>query len=73
MFHNAKKGKLIRRFIAFFIILNLTIGAWSVNEILSWLDKDIHFIFDMLIGLFLGEMSIPVAIVGWLLKLFNVF
>lgn len=55
------------------IILNITIGAWSVAEILSWFGKTIPFIGNALIGLFVGEISIPVAIVGWILKLFGVF
>lgn len=55
------------------LVINITIGAWSVGEILSWFGKDIPFIGDALIGLFVGEVSIPVAIVGWLLKLFGIF
>jgi hypothetical protein len=55
------------------LLINLTIGAWSVGEILSWFGKDIPWIGDMLIGLFVSEISIPVAIVGWILRLFGVF
>lgn len=54
-------------------IINLSIGAMSVNYILSWFGKDIIWIGDAIIGLILGEISIPVAIVGWLLRLFGVF
>jgi len=61
--------------IAFLIVItiNITVGAWSVIEILSWFGKSIPIWADVLIGLFLGEISIPVAIVGYLLRLFGVF
>jgi len=51
----------------------LALMGWSVDYILSWLSKDIPFIGDMVIGLFAGTVSIPVAIVGYILKLFGVF
>lgn len=54
-------------------LVNVTIGAWSVMEILSWFDKSIPTIGNVLIGLFVGEVSIPVAIVGWILRYFGVF
>lgn len=55
------------------LLLNITVGAWSVGEILSWVGKNIPLWADALIGLFVGEISIPVAIVGWLLKACGVF
>jgi hypothetical protein len=55
------------------ILINIIIGAWSVSEILSWFGKDIVLIGDVLIGLLAGEISIPVAIIGWVLKCFGVF
>jgi hypothetical protein len=55
------------------LLINLVVGAWSVNEILSWFNKDIPTIADAIIGLFAGEVSIPVAIVGTILKAFGVF
>jgi hypothetical protein len=55
------------------LVINITIGAWSVGEILSWFGKDIPLIGDGLIGLVVGEVSIPIAIAGWLLKLFGIF
>lgn len=55
------------------VIFNLTIGAWSVDKILSWFGKDISTIWDILIGLFVAQMSVPVAIIGSLLKWFGVF
>ena len=55
------------------LILNITIGTWSVGEILSWFGKDIPIIADAVIGLFAGEISIPVAIIGAILKSCGVF
>lgn len=57
----------------FIIILNITVGAWSVIEILSWFGKSIPLWVNALIGLFVGEFSIPVAIIGWILKICGVF
>ncbi len=54
-------------------ILNLAIGGWSVGEILSWFGKDIPTFFDVLIGIFAGEISIPVAIIGRILIMCGVF
>jgi len=55
------------------MLINLTIGAWSVIEILSWFGKSIPMIANVAIGLFLGEFSIPLAIVGKILKVCGVF
>jgi hypothetical protein len=54
-------------------ILNITVGAWSVIEILSWFGKSIPLIGSIAIGLFAGEISIPVAIVGYILRISGVF
>jgi len=50
------------------LIINLTVGAWSVGEILSWANKDIPTVWDVTLGAVIGEISIPVAIVGYILK-----
>ena len=62
-------------FIGFIVILliNLSIGAWSIYEILSWFGKSIPMIANVIIGLFVAEFSIPVAVVGWILKACGVF
>jgi len=57
----------------FIVGINITVGAWSVIEILSWFGKSIPMWASVLIGLFTGEFSIPVAIVGYLLRMFGVF
>lgn len=57
----------------FILALNLTVGAWSVIEILSWFGKSIPLIANVIIGLFVGEFSIPVAIIGYILKVCGVF
>lgn len=53
------------------LLLNLALGGWSVDLILSLFDKDIHWIGDVLIGLVIGQFTIPIAIVIWLLQLFG--
>lgn len=55
------------------LLVNLSIGAWSVIEILSWFGKSIPLLGNVVIGLFAGQVSIPVAIVGWILRLFGIF
>ncbi len=55
------------------ILFNLIAGGISVNYILAWFGKDIPMLMDVLIGLIVGEFSIPIALVGYILKLFGVF
>ena len=55
------------------LLINLIAGAWSVIEILSWFGKSIPLWGSAVIGLFAGEVSIPVAIVGWILRLCGIF
>jgi hypothetical protein len=55
------------------LVINFIIGGMSVDYILSWFGKNIPFLGDMTIGLFVGEFSIPIAFVGWILKSFGVF
>ena len=74
MIKKSSSGEGIGCFLLIIVVaINLTIGAWSVNQILSWFGKDIPTIADIVIGLFVGEVSIPVAIVGWILKICGVF
>lgn len=47
--------------------------GWSVDYILNWFGKDIPFIGDFVIGIFAGSVTIPVAVVGWILQLFGIF
>lgn len=57
----------------FLIVLafNIVVGAWSVDYILSFFGKDIPIFADILIGLFVAQLSVPVAIAMWLLRLFG--
>jgi len=55
------------------LVINLTIGAWSVIEILSWFGKSIPLLGSIVIGLFAAEVSIPVAIIGWILRICGIF
>jgi hypothetical protein len=52
---------------------NLLFGAWSVLEILSWFGKSIPWIIAVIIGLIGGEFTIPVAIIGIILRVFGIF
>ncbi len=55
------------------IIFNIFVGGWSVNYLLEFfLNKTIPFVGAALIGLFSGEISIPVAVVIAILKYFGV-
>ncbi len=54
------------------LIFNFLFGGWSVNYLLALLSKNIPFIWDAVIGLFIGEVSIPAAIVVAILKKFGV-
>jgi uncharacterized membrane protein YcjF (UPF0283 family) len=55
------------------VLFNLFVGGWSVNYLLQFfLAKTIPFIGAMLIGLIVGEISVPVAIVVALLKTFGI-
>jgi hypothetical protein len=54
-------------------VFNVLVGGWSVSYLITtFLDKTIPFWGAMLIGLFTAEISVPVACVVWLLKLFGV-
>ena len=55
------------------LTINTTIGAWSVIQILSWFGKSVPMIANIILGLFVGEISIPIAIVGYILKICGVF
>ena len=66
-------GKIGCFLIGLVLAINITVGAWSIIEILSWFGKEIPLIANAAIGLFVGEVSIPVAIVGWILKICGVF
>jgi len=55
------------------LIFNLTLGGWSVNYLLVALgNSPIAFWGAALIGLFVGELSVPVAIVVAILTAFGV-
>ncbi|WP_125154384.1 hypothetical protein [Clostridium rectalis] len=55
------------------LIINITIGAWSIIEILSWFGKSIPLWSSILLGLFTGEFLIPIAIIGKILRICGVF
>jgi len=53
-------------------VFNLLFGGWSVNFLLSLLDKNIPFFWDIVIGLFTAEVTVPIAVVTWILRHFGV-
>lgn len=55
------------------LAINVSVGAWSVIQILSWFGKSIPLLANIVIGLFVGEFSIPIAIIGKILKVCGVF
>lgn len=70
MEYENKRGCMIYILI---LLFNLLFGGWSVNLILGWFGKNIPFIWDVVIGMFVAELSVPVAIVGGILKMCGVF
>ena len=54
------------------MIFNLFAGGWSVNYLLSVFAHKIPFFWAMIIGLVVGEISVPLAIVIGILKSFGV-
>jgi hypothetical protein len=57
----------------FIVVLNLLVGGWSVNYILTFfLDKAIPFFWATVIGLFAGEITIPVAVIVAILHYFGI-
>jgi hypothetical protein len=55
------------------ILVNLTLGAWCFSYSLSTIfDKDAPWILDVLGGLVLGELTIPVALICWILTVAGV-
>lgn len=63
-------NKLGGRIILAALIFNGIIGGLSVDYIASWFGKNIPMLYDVLIGLVFAEFTIPLAILGWLIKLF---
>ena len=55
------------------VVFNITVGAWSVYEILSWFGKSIPTLAEICIGLFVAEISIPIAVVGAILRAYGLF
>ena len=67
-----KTEKLVCGITIFLILIEILLGGWSVDYILSWISKDIPFVFDIIIGFIAGTITIPIAIIGKILESFNV-
>lgn len=55
-----------------FVLFNLLVGGWSVNFLLAVLGISIPFVGDMIIGMFIAQISVPVALVILILRAFGV-
>lgn len=51
------------------LIVNIFIGGWSITVILGWLGIKIPFWISGAVGVVAGEFTIPIAVVGSILKL----
>jgi hypothetical protein len=50
------------------VAVNLTVGSWAARYVIEfWLHKDPGFWLGALIGLFGGQVTIPAALLTWLL------
>jgi len=55
------------------VVFNILVGGWSVNYLLEFFaNKMIPFFWAAVIGLFAGEVSVPVAAVVAILHWFHV-
>ena len=55
------------------LVINLLVGGWSVNLLLDvFLQKTLPIFWAEVIGLFVGEFSIPVAVVVAILRHFGI-
>jgi hypothetical protein len=55
------------------LLVNILVGGWSVNYLLmTFADKSIPFFWATVIGAFVGEISIPVAVVVAILRAFGI-
>ena len=58
--------------VVFSLVMLLFVEAWSFHYcLLNIFNKNIHFLADMVIGFFIGEFTLPLAIVIWILKIFG--
>lgn len=54
-------------------IVNLLLGGWSVNYLLlEFFGKTLPTFWAVITGLIVGQFSIPVAFVVWILNTFNI-
>lgn len=54
-------------------MINPTIGAWCFDYVLaSGFGKDVPWYWDVIGGLFLGEFTIPLAVITFILRLAGV-
>ena len=55
------------------MIFNLSLGGWSVNYLLGQFASDtIPFIWATVIGFFLGQITVPIAVIVLILSSFGI-
>lgn len=55
------------------ILFNITVGAMCSDYVIDCiLGKNIHWVADIIVGLFLGEIIVPTAIGCWVMTLCGV-
>lgn len=54
------------------LLMNVILGGWSVNLLLDLFGKNIPFFWDVVIGLILGQFTIPAALVVKILQMLGV-
>lgn len=56
------------------VVFNCWIGTMAVNYLIfTFFEKTIPWFWALVLGLFTAELSVPGAIVVWILKSLNVF
>lgn len=55
------------------LLITGALGGMSLEYILSWFGKTAPTLLDFVLGVFGYELTIPVALMGWILKCFGVF
>ncbi|HYT42591.1 MAG TPA: hypothetical protein VEP90_09610, partial [Methylomirabilota bacterium] len=64
-----KLGEVLSVWVVF-LITNMLLGAWSLNYVLMiFIGKHIPIFATILGGLVLGQFTVPLAILCWIIKL----
>lgn len=51
------------------VLFNLTLGGYSFQYVLkAFIGKDVAWYWDFIGGLFLGEVTVPLAVIAWVVN-----